>query len=122
MRPMLSYHVKCIDLVSPAPLSGMTALMNATISYNVEVVRLLLNAPDMNTLEQDKTGRTALHWACATHLALDRAPFVLYGVKYIDLVSLVPFQGMCCRHTGMRPVTGAGKPTLGLRGGWSATR
>ena len=26
------------------------------------------------------------------HLDLDRAPYVLYGVKYIDLVSL------CCQH------------------------
>ena len=31
--------------------------------------------------------------ASGPHLDLDRAPYVLYGVKYIDLVSLAPFPG-----------------------------
>ena len=31
--------------------------------------------------------------ASDSHLDLDRAPYVLYGVKYIDLVSLAPFPG-----------------------------
>ena len=28
-----------------------------------------------------------------THLDLNRAPYFLYGVKYIDLVPLAPFAG-----------------------------
>ena len=31
--------------------------------------------------------------ASGSHLDLDRAPYVLYGVKYIDLVSLAPVSG-----------------------------
>ena len=31
--------------------------------------------------------------ASGSHLDLDRAPYVLYGVKYIDPVSLVPVSG-----------------------------
>ena len=31
--------------------------------------------------------------ASGPHLDLDRAPYVLYSVKYIDLVSLAPFPG-----------------------------
>ena len=33
--------------------------------------------------------------ACDSHLDLGRASYVLYGVKYIDLVSLVLFLGVC---------------------------
>ena len=36
-------------------------------------------------------GRTA----CGSHLDLGCAPYVLYGVKYIDLVSLAPLSGVC---------------------------
>ena len=31
--------------------------------------------------------------ASASHLDLSRAPYALYGVHYIDLVSLAPFLG-----------------------------
>ena len=31
--------------------------------------------------------------ASGSHLDLSRAPYDLYGVKYIDLVSLAPFSG-----------------------------
>ena len=34
----------------------------------------------------------SLHRGQSLHLDLDRAPYVLYGVKYIDLVSL------CCQN------------------------
>ena len=33
-------------------------------------------------------------WASGTHLDLIRALYVLYGLKYIDLVSLAPFSGL----------------------------
>ena len=40
-----------------------------------------------------------------SHLDLDRAPYVLYGVKYIDPVSLAPFSGTAlCLH-GTPPVS-----------------
>ena len=38
-----------------------------------------------------------------SHLDLDRAPYVLYGVKYIDLVSLAPFLGHCPGYRARRP-------------------
>ena len=34
--------------------------------------------------------------ASDSHLDLSRAPYVFYGVKYIDLVSLAPFSGAGC--------------------------
>ena len=41
--------------------------------------------------------------ARGSHLDLDRAPYVLYGVKYIDLVSLAPFSGHCPGYRARRP-------------------
>ena len=38
-------------------------------------------------------GSRAVLQTSASHLDLDRAPYTLYGVKYIDLVSLAPFTG-----------------------------
>ena len=49
-------------------------------------------------------------------LDLDRAPYVLYGVKYIDLVSLAPLSGRV-HHESQRisiPVTGMQPPNLCL--------
>ena len=40
---------------------------------------------------QGKTGASGQ--ASGSHLDLNRAPYILYGVKYIDRVSLAPFPG-----------------------------
>ena len=40
-----------------------------------------------------------LRLASGAHLDLGRAPYVLYGVKYIDLVSLAPFSGQMVQTT-----------------------
>ena len=39
----------------------------------------------------NKSEQGAMHAAFVSHLDLSRAPYVLYGVKYIDLVSLGAF-------------------------------
>ena len=44
---------------------GMTALMEATTAANLKALRRLLKVRDIQPCAQDRTGRTALHWACA---------------------------------------------------------
>ena len=39
--------------------------------------------------------------ASGAHLDLSRAPYVLYGVKCIDLVSLAPNDGQCQPHLAL---------------------
>ena len=49
--------------------------------YGVKCIGLVSLARDAGAVISD------------SHLDLSRAPCVLYGVKYIDLVPLVPFSG-----------------------------
>ena len=52
----------------------------------IQVIELL-PGPENDALIAEET-------ASAPHLDLSRAPYVLYGVKYIDPVSLSPFSGV----------------------------
>ena len=54
-------------------MHGMTALMEATTSANIKALKRLLKVRDIQPCAQDKTGRTALHWACdAGHMEVAR--------------------------------------------------
>ena len=47
-----------------------------------------VGAMEMVAMDMKVRGMDNDQTASASHLDLDRAPYVLYGVKYIDLVSL----------------------------------
>ena len=65
---------------TPTPMANVPPIANYTTSGGV-IEAWRRSEPD------------AFAPASDSHLDLGRAPYVLYGVKYIDLVSLAPFSG-----------------------------
>ena len=96
----LWYHTMCtvlkyIDLVplaSPAPCPGAP---NCSILYRVKYIDPVSVAPLCRPPSCQRRATTSPP-ASAPHLDLSRAPYILYGVYYIDLVSLdAPFSIPC---------------------------
>ena len=82
----------CLIVMLVRQLLGYAGIHNA--SYRIYVKNLLQNKDDFTKrLEQNERKNAQVREqdeASGSHRDLGRAPYVLYGVKYIDLVSLAP--------------------------------
>ena len=77
--PYVLYGVKYIDLVSLAPLQAKKGVKIA--------------ANEKEAKEMREASYYQLLYNLIIPIDLGHAPYVVYGVKYIDLVSLAPLSG-----------------------------
>ena len=77
-----------VDVNSQAGLNGETALIEAAVSGNVDILSILVSCPSLNVNLQDLSGHTALLAAsCNGH-----APFVSALLQHPDIDPVRKFQ------------------------------
>ena len=77
-----------VDVNSQAGLNGETALIEAQVSGNVDILSILVSCPSLNVNLQDLSGHTALLAAsCNGH-----APFVSALLQHPDIDPVRKFQ------------------------------